>query len=157
MDNRVLEIVFYLVDHIQQGHGRLSDLNDLSVDLKGLGYSDDEIASAYSWVLEHLQASNERLYSAIPRKSESTRILTDLERSQFLPEAHGFLLRLASLGLIDGRQLETVLERVAVCSHTPVVLDQLKLIVAAVAFDESGELETDSLFDDQSESAIRIN
>jgi len=157
VDNRVLEIVFYLVDHIQERHGRLTDLGDISLDLQGLGYSDDEIASAYSWILEHLQASSEHLYSAFPAGTGSTRILTDLERFQFAPEAHSFLVRLRSMCIIDDEQLEAILERVTAIGQDPITLDQIKLIASSVAFDESGELESDSLFDDEPDSTLRIN
>ncbi len=157
MGTRILEIVFYLVDYIQEGHGQLSNLTDLSTDLKGLGYSDKEIASAYSWILEHLNAASEHLYSAFPEVSGSTRILTEAERARLTPEAYGFLTKLSGLEMIDSRQVEVVLEHVDMFGHRTVSLEQLKLIISAVAFDESGQLDSQSLLDDESDSVLHVN
>lgn len=134
MDNRVLEILFYLMDRLHEGPGRSASLSDVAGDLKGLGYSDDEINSAYAWLLEHGQGAAETLYSQFPVGIASTRVLTDLERSRFVPDAYSFLVKAVTVGFLDQEQLETILDRVAVLGQRPVTAGQLKLLVSLIAF-----------------------
>lgn len=157
MDNRVLEILFYLMDRLHEAPGRAASLNDVAGDLKGLGYSDDEINSAYAWLLEHGQGATETLYSDFPSTAGSSRILTELERSRFVPDAYSFLVRTVTVGLIDPEQLEAILDRVAVLGQRPVTLSQLKLLVSLIAFGGPDDLNDPELFGDMPRSVDGIN
>ena len=93
MRNRILEIVVYLMDHIQEHRGQIIDIEDLSANLRGLGYTENEISSAYSWLVDRFEASGDNFFSSFPEEHCSTRILTDYERYMFTPDAYGFLLK----------------------------------------------------------------
>lgn len=157
MDNRILEIVFYLMDYLHENHEQASSISDVSLDLKGLGYSDEEITRAYYWILDHLQGASERLYSSFPGECRSTRILTDLERSYLSAEAHGFLIKLAGINVIDSEQFESVLDRVALFGQHPVSLEQLKFIVTLVAFGAHTDIDNRVLLDDESDPPACVN
>ncbi len=157
MGNRILEIVVYLMDHMRENHGRLPGVDDLSPDLRNLGYSDSEISSAYSWVMDRYESSHETYYSSFPKQHSSNRILTGFERSLFSTEAHGFLVRLMNLDLIDDEQLESIIERGGVFGPRLVTVDQVKVIASAVVFGEFGELNGFSLFDSQIDPSLKIN
>ncbi len=141
MDARILEIVFYLMDSLQENDDHLASLSEYSVELKGLGYSEDEISFAYNWILEHLQSTGENLYTAFPHKSCSSRILSIVERTRLTPEAHGVLLKLFNLGLINNEQLEKIIDRLSMAGPRVVTPAQVKLIASALMFDDRCEID----------------
>ncbi|MBN1212324.1 MAG: DUF494 family protein [candidate division Zixibacteria bacterium] len=141
MRNRILEIVVYLMDHIQEHRGQIIDIEDLSAHLRSMGYTENEISSAYSWLVDRFEATSENFFTDFPPVHCSTRILTDYERYQYSPEAYGFLLKLQSQNLIDDQQFETVLERGAMFSPKPITEEQIKLIVSSVVFNDMHEFE----------------
>ena len=157
MDTRILEIVFYLMDYIQGSDDQMPSLTQYSSDLKNLGYSKEEISSAYSWILNHLGSSGDNLYSAFPRQPGSSRVLTDLERAQLTPEAHGFLLKLSNLGIINTEQLEKILDRLGLGGPRSITPEQVKLIASAIVFSEYGELDNSLLSDTDADLPSRIN
>ena len=157
MDDRVLEIVFYLMDYLHEGNPQVSNLSDVSLDLRGLGFSDEEITQAYSWILEHFQSSREQLYSAIPETTGSVRVLTDLERTLLTLDAHALLVRLAASCVISPLQYEEILERCAIFGQQPVSAEHLKLIISLVAFGEHENLDRTPLFGDDSDRLADVN
>lgn len=157
MRNRIFEIVAFLIDYTQGDMGRLSDTDDLWGALEDQGYSDDEISSAYSWLLKRFDSPPQQLFSAFPKTHSSNRILTSSEGSQLTTEAHGFLIKLLNLSLIDDEQLETIMDRVSIFGPKPVALDQIKFIASSVAFSDLDELDGLSLFDADGDLSSFLN
>ncbi len=157
MGNRVLEIVVYLIDHMRENSGMLPSMDDLTPDLHSLGYSDNEISTAYSWVIDRYEHSNEPFFAQFPEEHHSNRVLTQYERLQLTPEAYGFMVKLVSLSVIDDEQFETVLERAFSISPQRVSLEQIKLVTAAVLFNEFSEIESLALFDPKIDPTLTVN
>ncbi|MEW6051461.1 MAG: DUF494 family protein [Candidatus Zixiibacteriota bacterium] len=157
MGNRILEIVVYLMDHMRENQGMLPSVDDLSPDLRGMGYSDNEISSAYTWVMERYENSHETFYSNFPSEHSSNRVLTAYERSQLTTDAYGFLVHLLNLCVIDDEQLESILERATMFGPRLVTLDQIKMITSVVLFRDFGDVGEVSLFDPHIDPTLRIN
>lgn len=157
MGNRVLEIVVYLIDHMREHQGILPSMDDLTPDLQSLGYSDSEISSAYSWVIDRFEHNDEPFFAQFPEEHHSNRVLTQYERLQLSPEAYGFLVKLIALSVIDDEQFETVLERAFSVSPQRVDLEQVKLVTAAVLFNEFSEMESLALLDPKIDPTLTIN
>ena len=157
MGNRVLEIVVYLIDHMRENQGMLPSMDDLTPDLQSMGYSDTEISSAYSSVIDRFEHSDEPFFAQFPEEHHSNRVLTQYERLQLSPEAYGFLVKLVALSVIDDEQFETVLERAFSVSPQRVDLEQIKLVTAAVLFNELNEMESLALFDPKIDPTLTIN
>lgn len=138
MDSRILEIVFCLMDYAQDAEDQMEDISEYSSSLKNLGYTEHEISTAYNWILDHLGSPIENLYSRFPERAGASRILTELERARLTPEAHGFLLKLQNLGVVNGEQFETVLDRLTLSGQSLVTPEQIKLVVSAVMFNQFG-------------------
>ena len=147
MRNRVFEIVMMLIDYMRGDAGRLSDADDFWEALEAQGYSDDEISSAYSWLLKRFEHTPKSYFSDFPTGHTSNRILTSLERSHLAPEAHGLLIKLLNAMVISDEQFETIMGRVSVYVTQPVTLEQAKLIVSSVLFSELDEFDALALFD----------
>ncbi len=145
MTDRILEIVVFLMDYMRDNQGCLAETDDFSTTLKTMGYSDNEISSAYFWLWNRFDNSPEWLYSDFPKIHMPNRVLTAAERVRMTTEAYGFLLKLLNLSLIDTEQFETILERVSVFGGDPVSRDQIKAIASALVFlefDEFGSVES---------------
>ena len=141
MDSRILEIVFYLMDHFEEGDDQSVSLSDFSSDLKGLGYSDEEISSAYNWVMDHFTGAGDNLYTGFSETPGACRILTDIERSRLTPDAYGLLIKLTNVGVLSGEQLERVLDRLTLMGTHQAGQEHIKLLVTAVLFNEHTELD----------------
>jgi Smg protein len=127
------------MDYVQDSDDQIDNISEYSSSLKGLGYTEHEISTAYNWILDHLGSPAESLFSAFPDHAGSSRILTELERARLTPEAHGFLLKLHNLGVVDNEQFEAVLDRLTLAGQRLVTPEQVKLIVSAVMFSEFGD------------------
>ena len=132
MRNKILEIVVFLIDYMREKGAKQTTTEEISVKLSEMGYTDDEIDTAYDWFVEQFSSENEPEYSSFPKRSGSMRILTDTERLLISPDAYGFLMKLLNGGVIDDEQLETVIDRVISLSGDPLTLDQIKEIASSV-------------------------
>jgi uncharacterized protein Smg (DUF494 family) len=157
MRNRILEIVVFLIDFMQGNKGRLSGSDELSTVLEAEGYSEDEISTAYSWLLQRFDNAPEQYFSEIPTMNASSRVLTPNERMQLTAEAQGYLIKLLNLSLIDHEQFESILERAAVFGPKSVSLDQLKLIASSVVLSGIDEMDDIDLSDASVEHSLHIN
>ena len=157
MRNRILEIVVLLIDYFREHQDHFMNVEDLSTTLKARGYTDSEISSAYSWLLERYDDSPERYFSDIPDFPASNRVLSESERHVVSAEAHGFLLKLLNLAVIDNEQFETIIERAGVVASLPITLDQAKMIASSVIFRELDGIDRISLFDTEGDTSSIIN
>jgi len=138
MRNRILEIVVFLMDYLQHGNGGNFRPDDISNTLEQMGYSDNEINSAYKWMLDRLNDTPETYFSKFPKEPFSHRILTSTERQQISADAYGFLLKLRNFSLVDDEQFEASIERAVQLGNYPVSESQMKLLVSSVLFPELG-------------------
>jgi uncharacterized protein Smg (DUF494 family) len=157
MGNRILEIVVFLMDHMRENHGSMPDMDDVSLELRNLGYSDGEISSAYTWVVDRFDGSTETFFTDFPIEHFSNRVLTPYERIQLPSDVFGFLIKLINLKVIDDEQFEAVLERSMTYGTRPISLDQIKAIASAVLFDEVVEPDGPSVFDAKIDPSLNIN
>ncbi len=157
MDSRVLEIVFFLMDSFEESDDQWASVSEFSSELKNLGYTEEEISTAYTWVLEHLGTSGDNLYSAFSNRSGGNRILTDSERARLSTEAHGFLLKLFNLGMLNHEQFENILDRVESFGTRMITGEQVRLIASAVMSSELGDLERGMLDDSEMDLTGQIN
>lgn len=135
MDSRIWEIVFYLMDNLHSPSTEIPSLSDISVDLRNLGYSEDEISSAYSWMLDNVSGSHGVVFTELSTTKAWHRILSPAERTRFTTTAHGYLIAMVNSGDLDSQDLEEILDRVEFLGTLPVDLDQLEAIVHAVETD----------------------
>ena len=152
MRNRILEIVVFLMDYIHDEHEQQSEADDVSMALKNLGYSENEIGAAYSWFLEQFKGTPEQYFSEFPKNRSSQRILTSSERTSITPEAQGLLMKLLNSVVVNNEQFESIVERATFFATEPITLEQMKIIASAVVFHETDDQDRPSLIgpsDDQ--------
>ena len=141
MQEKILEIVVYLMNRLTEHQETLSSFDEMSADLRSMGFTDSEIASAYNWLLKHFEDYPESFSLAdIETDSRAVRVLSDAERRVISADAYGYLLQLRYLNLLSTEQMEMILDRCALFVNDPVGLTEIK-ILASVALFETGSAE----------------
>ena len=142
MQERIIEIIIYLLEQFQQKPNKDSAI-DLSKVLMSRGYTDSEINLAFSWVSNHLQTrtiAHEEDYSF-----DSEEELTDLEKLVITPEAYGYLIQIYQLGMLKDYDIEDVIDKaVSHGANKHITLDDVKTITASLIF--NSEAGSDALF-----------
>lgn len=133
MEERILEIVFYLVQHARVHKGRIGPFRSISRDLKNLGFTESEISSAYSWFLDELQKEGGKIDTS-PRMTESVRVLSAEEMENFSPDAIGFLMQLVQMQLLRQSQFENIVERSFLVGPEQIDLTTAKVIASRYVF-----------------------
>jgi uncharacterized protein Smg (DUF494 family) len=136
VDNRVLEIVVFLMSHIRDHQGKLENIDDISSYLKSNGFTDNEISSAYSWVVDQIQVDSQSVLNG-NQSSTASRVLTNQERHNFSAKAIGYLLQLRHLGIINDAHIELILERGSILGSSKIDLEQMKIIIGSLLFRDS--------------------
>jgi uncharacterized protein Smg (DUF494 family) len=157
MGDRILEIVVHLMDHIRDNQGEFAQMEAVVSELKNLGYTDNEISSAYCWLMERFDGNDSTFYEAFPEQHFSNRILTNFERYQLSTDAYGFLIKLLHHSLIDDEQFESILERGTMFSPKPITLDQIKLISSSIVFRDLSDIDNMGWIDNRADTPRHIN
>ncbi len=112
---------------------------ELDKELTDRGYSSEEIEHAVFWF-----SSRPDTGKVGPAHARGVRVLSEFERMSLCTEAYDYLFRLLNLGIIDGRQFETILARAIPVGTEKVRVEDVKHIASAVVFDrEPAEIEED--------------
>jgi uncharacterized protein Smg (DUF494 family) len=104
--------------YIEENGGRLENIREMAADLRSQGFTDNEINSAYLWVLDQYRQpgfvvrNNKKKMS-----SKYRRILSDYERHYFTTDGYGSLIQMRQLSIIDDTQLEMIIERAIYSGH----------------------------------------
>ena len=141
MQEKILEIVVYLVNRLSDHQASINSFDEMSADLRSMGFTDHEISSAYDWLLKHYEDYPDSF--AVPEGESNTkavRILSDMERQIVAPEAYGYLIQLRQLGLLSTEQMEMILDRCALFMNEPIGLAEIKILVSVALF-EAGSAE----------------
>lgn len=134
MNERVVEILIYIMSEIRNNRKGSEELELLSKDLIQRGYTENEISSAFSWLLERMQSESEELVKSHgPITKYSFRHLHEIERSIISTEAYGYIVQLKELGIIDQVEVEQIIER-AMMLGSQVSVEDIKSIVANMLF-----------------------
>jgi Smg protein len=134
MNERIIDIILYLVNQIRQ------NTPIEQIDLKRLvsaGYTDAEIGAAFSWLVDRSEfGPGERMAS--PRRT--FRVLHEQERALFKREAYGYMLQLVEIGLLSDIEFEVIINRAHLAGFSALGINDVKeMIMTLLAeFAESG-------------------
>jgi uncharacterized protein Smg (DUF494 family) len=133
MNERIIDIILYLVTQIRQETPiELVDVNHLCAD----GYTPAEIGAAYSWLVDRATFGD----AVVPNDSSTSfRVLHESERKLFRPEAHGYLLQLLAIGLVNRSELDTVINRAQMAGLYGLETEEVKTLVSLLLA-ESGDM-----------------
>jgi uncharacterized protein Smg (DUF494 family) len=130
MFERIIEIIVYVISELKQNkHISEIDVNEL----QKLGYTSAEISTAFSWLVDKIEFSEE-LFADTFDAGDSFRVFHDAERELFTRAAWGEMIQLHSLGIITNEHIEKIVERSAMAGSEQIDSPQLKQLVASISF-----------------------
>jgi len=142
MQGKLIEILIILMNEINRRGIEFERMEILSGKLLDQGYSESEISTAFSWMIERFGSLNNN----IQPNPKSYRVLHDIEKVFISPEAFGYLLQLNVLGLLNMEEMERIIERSVISSSPKMSVDEIKSLVIDVLFDDNevfgGEYES---------------
>jgi uncharacterized protein Smg (DUF494 family) len=101
---RIMEIIALV------GTGLIERKDITMGDLQGMGYTESEIATALSWIMER-EGARPNDAKSVPSSASSFRILHDIESDLLTPDAWGLVLIYRDLGFLSNEDIENILER----------------------------------------------
>jgi Smg protein len=124
------------MSQIKEHKGQIENIDDVSSYLKSHGFTENEISSAYSWVLDQMQSDSQFL-ADFTQSEYSTRVFSDQDKRYFTTDALGYIVQLRHLGLLSDSQIELILERGVFVGSTPIDLNHIKIIIGSMLFRET--------------------
>jgi len=134
LGDRILEIVFYLVQYVQTHDGSLAHLDDISKSLRNLGFTESEISSAYGWFLEEVQSRTEKFVFNRDVGNDRPRVFSEVEKQQIAADAQGYLIQVYQMGLLSDEEFELAVERAMLMAPDKVDLSSVKMIASTLLF-----------------------
>jgi Smg protein len=127
------DILVYLFENCQQAE-LAYDRERVAKKLSAAGFEDADISEALHW-LAGVRAPQDGL-EKLPDTRTSFRAYAARELAKLDAHCRGFLLTLEQSGILDARNRELVIERSLAASGDALSLDQLKLIVLMVLWNQ---------------------
>jgi Smg protein len=148
------DILAYLFENCQQAE-IADDRERIARKLSAAGFDDSDISEALHWLAGVMRAAEVSL-AALPDTHRSFRAFAPRELAKLDAHCRGFLLSLEQSGILNAHTRELVLERSLAASGHSLSLEQLKLIVLMVLWNQhtpTSQLIAEDLF---SSSASRL-
>ncbi len=130
MQERIVEIIVFILSEIKLNNKQLNDVN-LNA-LEKMGFSKSELNAAISWLFDRLY-----LLEKEKKDRKSFRILHDVERYIFSPQAYGYLLQLSELDIIDENDMEYIIDILIRTSQT-VDITEINSLIASIVLQRTG-------------------
>src|SRR5919109_5547885 len=128
------DILVYLFENCQQAE--LADDRERVVrKLSAAGFEDSDISEALHWLAGVLSAPR-GASQPLPNSRTSFRAFAPRELAKLDAECRGFVITLEQSGILTPETRELVLERSLAASGSALCLDQLKLIVLMVLWNQ---------------------
>ncbi len=124
---RIVEIIVYLISELKSNKN-FSDIDIM--ELRSRGYTHSEISTAFSWLADRIEFSEEIFFSENFSNINSFRILHDVERDMFTKDALGELIQMQALGLIDNENIESIIDKAISMGIRQLDSEQLKSFIA---------------------------
>lgn len=141
------DILVFLFENCQQAE-LAYDRERVAKKLSAAGFEDSDISEALHWLAGVLRAP-QATANALPDARTSFRVFAPRELAKLDAECRGFVLTLEHSGILTPLTRELVLERSLAASGQALTLEQLKLIVLMVLWNQqtpTSQLLAEDLF-----------
>jgi Smg protein len=128
------DILVYLFEHCQQAE-LAYDRERVARKLSAAGFEDSDISEALHW-LAGLQCAPQDVVEALPDSRRSFRAFAPRELVKLDAACRGFLLTLEQSGILNPQTRELVIDRSLAASGPTLSLEQLKLVVLMVLWNQ---------------------
>ncbi|MCD6307896.1 MAG: DUF494 family protein [Candidatus Latescibacteria bacterium] len=136
MNNKTIEILMFLLGYLKENSFDDESLSDFSENLVVNGYNENDVVEALGLLLEKLNYVPMDSTELSEQKTTSFRVLSDFERTRIPPDIFGYIMKLKSLSLISGFQMERILEFCMVNDMHHISEDDINELAAVMLFEE---------------------
>lgn len=138
MFERIIEIIVFVIGELNNN----KQLADVDINkLQKLGYTSSEISTAFSWLVDRIEFSDDVLNENFAHSTNSFRVLHEAEEELFTTEAWGEMVQLKMLGLINNQIIESIIERALMNGALKIDSKILNSILAAILFNPAENSE----------------
>ena len=136
MEKKILEVLTYIMQEIRQNSIIDIDLQLIMDLLAERGFSDNEISSTMSWLMNHSE-SMDRIFRGTPSETPRPiwRHLNELEKKIITPTAFSYLFHLRELQLLSDDDMEKIIERATNLQLSQVNEEDIQNLITAVVLD----------------------
>jgi Smg protein len=127
------DVLVYLFENCQQAD-LAYDRERVAKKLSAAGFEDSDISEALRWLAGVRTPQAE--FARLPDSRTAFRAFAPRELAKLDAECRGFLLTLEQSGILNPQNRELVIERSLAASGEALTLDQLKLIVLMVLWNQ---------------------
>lgn len=145
MNERVMEIVVYIVNAMQSNiddtiQGRFESLSEKLVEE---GYTETEIDSAFSWLMENINKEPiGALLSETPHHNQPSKTWDEFDRSILTPAAYNYMLQLRELDIIGETEVEQIVEKALLHGKQGISIPEIKALIATLILDPEETTDT---------------
>jgi Smg protein len=130
----MFDILFYVFENCQQAE-LSQDTDGVAKKLSAAGFDDTDISEALRW-LDGVVNVTHRMLAPLPSANPALRAYAARELNKLDAACRGFLLYLEQAQVLSAQAREIVLERALAAAGGPLSLEQLKLIVLMVLWNQ---------------------
>ncbi len=133
MDKSFLDVLTFVLDEIRESSNDDLDLQTIIDVMEDEGFSEAEIESAMTWLLNHgdqLDRISSEQQRFVPRPM--WRALNDIEEQSISPKAYSYLFHLRELNVLTDDNMEKVIDRAVDLRLHHMNVEDMKDLVAAV-------------------------
>ena len=128
------DILVFLFENCQQAE-LAYDSDRVAKKLSAAGFEDSDISEALHW-LDGMQQASHAVREPLPDLRTSFRAYAPRELSKLDAACRGFLLTLEQSGILNAETREVVIERALAAAGDSLSLEQLKLVVLMVVWNQ---------------------
>ena len=139
MNNKTIEILIFLLGYLKENNFDDESLSVFSENLVIRGYNADDVAEALGLLLEKLHFIPVKSSEISEQQETSIRMLNDYERMKIPAEVYGYILKLRSLSLINGAQMEKIIDYCMFTDSHKISESEINEIIAAIIFEDNME------------------
>ena len=128
------DILVFLFENCQQAE-LAYDSDRVAKKLSAAGFEDSDISEALHW-LDGMQQASQAVREPLPDLRTSFRAYAPRELAKLDAACRGFLLTLEQSGILNAETRELVIERALAAAGDSLSLEQLKLVVLMVVWNQ---------------------
>ena len=134
MNERVIEIVVYIVYSLRSGSDEniIGEIKNLSERLVDQGYSENEINSAFTWLMNEMSTSEEDGELDLDQllSQQAIQNWSNYPKPNIKPAPYDFLVQLRELDIIGENEIEQILDQSLRHGKNSTSISEIKAMVA---------------------------
>jgi uncharacterized protein Smg (DUF494 family) len=135
MNDKIIEILIQLLGHLKEHDLDIDSIGEFTDGLVTRGYDEHEVTEAIHWFIEKMNSRSVMSTEIHEQSSGSIRVLHENERINISPDVYGYLLKLKSMEVVTGAQMEKILDYYMLLGSNSMNDIDINEIIASILFE----------------------